>query len=140
MPLAYSIVPIAPSKTWIRSDSSMFLKGSMTTHLVLGLRALAFENQARCQFYKIEPRPKAEDPRPKEKIPRQTTRDFRVAEVYSGLSFRACPSCLAVCFTWPQVALTHHVFHLCLYAAGIRTVKQRCSLKVQCPTSKVQCQ
>jgi hypothetical protein len=20
------------------------------------------------------------------------------------------PSCLAVCFTWPQVALTHHVF------------------------------
>src|SRR6476620_8773831 len=45
-------------------------------------------------------------------------------EVFRVWSFRACPSCLAVCFTWPQVALTHHVFQLCLYAARIGTVKQ----------------
>jgi hypothetical protein len=27
-----------------------------------------------------------------------------------GSCFTNSPSCLAVCFTWPQVALTHHVF------------------------------
>ena len=35
-----------------------------------------------------------------------------------------CPSCLAVCFTWPQVALTHHVFQLCLYRCAIGLSRQ----------------
>src|ERR1041384_2333934 len=29
---------------------------------------------------------------------------------FFGFVVSNCPSCLAVCFTWPQVALTHHVF------------------------------
>jgi hypothetical protein len=33
------------------------------------------------------------------------------------------PSCLAVYFTWPQVALTHHVFHVRLYADSLGAVK-----------------
>jgi hypothetical protein len=41
--------------------------------------------------------------------------------------FRDCllgrPSCLAGYFTWPQVALTHHAFHRCLYASPVVTVK-----------------
>jgi hypothetical protein len=35
----------------------------------------------------------------------------------------SCPSCLAGYFTWPQVALTHHVFHRCLYAPKTTAVK-----------------
>src|SRR5437773_12274016 len=31
------------------------------------------------------------------------------SEVFGSLLSNA-PSCLAVCFTWPQVALTHHAF------------------------------
>src|SRR6185295_15188283 len=58
------------------------------------------------------------------KIPRQTTRDFSNSEVFRDSSFRDFPSCLAVCFTWPQVALTHHVFQLCLYAPRNGPVKQ----------------
>src|SRR6185503_7274895 len=49
------------------------------------------------------------------KVPRQAARDFKVFEVVSG-SMSPFPSCLAGYFTWPQVALTHHVFHRCLYA------------------------
>jgi hypothetical protein len=44
--------------------------------------------------------------------------------------FRTCrdfsrdrPSCLAGYFAWPQVALTHHVCHRCLYARGTPPVK-----------------
>jgi len=33
------------------------------------------------------------------------------------------PSCLAVYFTWPQVALTHHVCHWRLYAVKHNPVK-----------------
>jgi len=47
------------------------------------------------------------------KAPRQAARDFKVFEVVSG-SMSPFPSCLAGYFTWPQVALTHHVFHRCL--------------------------
>jgi len=58
-----------------------------------------------------------------EKAPRQTTRDFNRFEVFRV--FIACPSCLAGYFTWPQVALTHHAFHRCLYASRTITVKFR---------------
>jgi len=44
-------------------------------------------------------------------------------EVFGSFS-RTDPSYLAVCFTWPQVALTHHVFHSCLYACHCMSVKQ----------------
>jgi len=43
-------------------------------------------------------------------------------EVFLGSLF-SCPSCLAGYFTWPQVALTHHVFHRCLYASRAAAVK-----------------
>jgi hypothetical protein len=33
------------------------------------------------------------------------------------------PCCLADCFSWPQVALTHHVCQFRLYAAVKKTVK-----------------
>jgi hypothetical protein len=45
---------------------------------------------------------------------------FRLKFVGSFISY---PSCLAGYFTWPQVALTHHVFHRWLYAAKITAVK-----------------
>ncbi len=56
------------------------------------------------------------------KVPRQTTRDFNPSEVFR---FVLCelPSCLAVCFAWPQVALTHHVFQWSLYPKGKTPVK-----------------
>jgi hypothetical protein len=38
-------------------------------------------------------------------------------------SLACCPSCLAGYFTWPQVALTHHAFHRCLYASRVTPVK-----------------
>src|SRR6185436_4164471 len=44
-------------------------------------------------------------------------------EVFS-VRFLNSPSCLAVCFAWPQVALTHHVFQTRLYALTIKGVKQ----------------
>jgi hypothetical protein len=44
------------------------------------------------------------------KVPRQAARDFKVSEVVR-VRFPTFPSCLAGYFTWPQVALTHHVFH-----------------------------
>ena len=34
------------------------------------------------------------------------------------------PCCLADCFSWPQVALTHHVCQFRLYAAVKSAVKQ----------------
>ena len=46
--------------------------------------------------------------RAKQRGTSETTEVFRVRPL-------VCPSCLAVCFAWPQVALTHHVFQLCLY-------------------------
>src|SRR3982751_659619 len=41
------------------------------------------------------------------------------AEVFwpCRLLLAGSPSCLADYFSWPQVALTHHVCHCCLYAA-----------------------
>jgi hypothetical protein len=53
-------------------------------------------------------------------------RDFK----YCLKFFRVCqfrsdgPSCLAGYFTWPQVALTHHVCHRCLYAPRAAAVKR----------------
>src|SRR5690242_15523445 len=42
---------------------------------------------------------------------------------FFGFVVSNCPSCLAACFTWPQVALTHHVLRLRLYAWRRETVK-----------------
>src|SRR5688500_7413115 len=57
------------------------------------------------------------------KKPRAKQRDFKISfEVFRAVSFRR-PSCLAVYFTWPQVALTHHAFHRCLYASPAAAVK-----------------
>jgi hypothetical protein len=43
---------------------------------------------------------------------------------------RKCPSCLAGYFTWPQVALTHHACHRCLYAPRTTTVKAEDFLEI----------
>jgi len=55
--------------------------------------------------------------RAKQRGTSNTTEVFRVWPL-------GCPSCLAVCFTWPQVALTHHVFQLCLYRCAIGLSRQ----------------
>src|SRR5215208_8455764 len=66
---------------------------------------------------------KAEMKKPRAKQ-RGTSKWFEVFRV----SLSGCPSCLAGYFPWPQVALTHHAFHRCLYAWRARTVKfeERC--------------
>ena len=67
--------------------------------------AIAGENFfKRLHFFTAKPAMKK--PRAKQ---RGTSNRFEVFRV----SFKL-PSCLAGYFTWPQVALTHHVFHRCL--------------------------
>jgi hypothetical protein len=68
------------------------------------------------------------------KIPRQTTRDFISAEVFSGRGLSGLPELFSGCFPWPQVALTHHVFHSCLYALRNATVKHGVAI----PTSNIE--
>jgi hypothetical protein len=46
-------------------------------------------------------------------------------EVCGVVRCRTRPSCLAGYFTWPQVALTHHVFRKCLYASRRAAVKSK---------------
>jgi len=62
------------------------------------------------------------------KKPRAKQRDFKSRLKFFGpasKSIRGNPSCLAGYFTWPQVALTHHAFHRCLYPSVCGPVKQR---------------
>ena len=51
------------------------------------------------------------------KIPAPNSAGLQQARSFCG------PSYLADCFTWPQVALTHHVCQLCLYARENQAVK-----------------
>jgi hypothetical protein len=60
-----------------------------------------------------------------QKAPRwRTTRGFHQKLSNNGL--KDSPSCLADCFSWPQVALTHHVFIViqALRAGGVKRLRQ----------------
>jgi hypothetical protein len=58
------------------------------------------------------------------KAPVLNNRDFKIRLKFFGpANYRTNPSCLAGYFTWPQVALTHHVCHRCLYAPRAAPVK-----------------
>src|ERR1043166_2939238 len=63
------------------------------------------------------------------KAPVLNNRDFKSFEVFRATKvYQASnPSCLAGYFTWPQVALTHHVCHRCLYAACAAVSSSRSS-------------
>src|SRR5215218_3706991 len=61
-------------------------------------------------------------------------RDFKIGLKFFGSLYR-CPSCLAGYFAWPQVALTHHVFHRCLYAPRAAAVKFRSPAIISCSAS-----
>src|SRR5690349_21656128 len=59
------------------------------------------------------------------KKPRAKQRDFKIGLKCLGhRDSSGNPCCLAGYFTWPQVALTHHVCHRCLYAPRAARVKQ----------------
>src|SRR5689334_13165606 len=59
------------------------------------------------------------------KKPRAKQRDFKIGLKCLGhRDSSGNPCCLAGYFTWPQVALTHHVCHRCLYAPPAARVKQ----------------
>src|SRR6266849_9356687 len=60
--------------------------------------------------------------KPKQKS-RAKQRGTSIRLKFSVRPFRTRRCCLAVCFTWPQVALTHHVFQWSLYAAANKPVK-----------------
>src|SRR6266852_1535994 len=61
--------------------------------------------------------------KPKQKS-RAKQRGTSIRLKFSVRPFRTRRCCLAVCFTWPQVALTHHVFQWRLYASPKASVKQ----------------
>src|SRR5689334_17156774 len=61
------------------------------------------------------------------KVPVLNNRDFKSCLKFSSLTkfLLASSCCLAGYFTWPQVALTHHVCHRCLYAPRAAHVNRR---------------
>jgi len=60
---------------------------------------------------------------PKYKNPALNNAGLQESSEVFGFAVSNYPSCLAVCFTWPQVALTHHVLQVALYARRRRAVK-----------------
>src|SRR5215217_7680324 len=80
---ACKLVPIAPSKTTTRSFN-------VSRKVLIG-------------FVALNPSGRKEKPRAKQRGA------YLSKPSVCGPLLRGAPSCLAVYFTWPQVALTHHV-------------------------------
>src|SRR5215813_8265740 len=103
------------------SDSRRSRKLSMTIRpLVFGLGSLRFPG-----FDALSSKTKDQKPKTASnaKNPALNNAGLQSRLKFFGFVVSNYPSCLAVCFTWPQVALTHHVCHGCLYAAATGGVK-----------------
>src|ERR1051325_710465 len=118
----------------MRSDSRMFLKGSMIAvgQTFLSVPLLKNGQTGECLSLNgsyAQPTDRQEclsynkNPAPNNAGLQYSHEVFRVSSDW------VCPSCLAVCFTWPQVALTHHVY-ICAYTP--------CEIRLSSTTSRSQ--
>jgi hypothetical protein len=110
----------------------MFLKGSMSSIADCGLWIADLKNEL-SPFQSTIHNPKSEIRNKKKSRAKQrgTSQELEVC----GVALLGWPSCLAGYFTWPQVALTHHVFLKSVIRRATKAVKLEDCLQ-DCPKSK----